>query len=564
MLTNNSEIADAMNNFFVNIGRSVEEKVPLVTRSYSHYLTEPNLYSITLNPCTNEEIRGFIDKLNPSKASGPFSVPSNILKTHKEILIAPLTAIVNKSLDEGIFPSLLKIASVCPIYKKNDKTECANYRPISLLSNLSKIFEKAMYDRIELFLNEFKIIYSKQFGFRKQYSTNHALLSIVEKIRENLDSKTFTCGVFVDLEKAFDTVNHTILIQKLNHYGIRDTASNWLSSYLTNRRQHVKLNDVISNDYNITCGVPQGSILGPLLFLIYINDMHKALINSTVFHFADDTNLLFSSKSANELHKVINNELKLLYEWLCANRLSLNVGKTEFMVFRPPRKVLDSRIILKLNGVKLYESTKIKYLGIILDSRLTWKHHTHELSKKLNRAVGMIYKIHDNCKKDVLRSLYFSLFNSHLSYGLPVWGNCDAIYSDRLLLLQKKVICAISFANFHAPSLPLFKDLQILRFGELFKTHLASLMWDYDHETLPENLNLLFSRRSDVHSINLRNTSNQRLYTSTRRNTNYGSNSFSHTGSLLLNELKDMNIYNESASKTVFLKNYKHLMFANY
>ena len=274
------------------------------------------------------------------------------------------------------------------------------------------------------------------------------------------------------MEKAFDTVNHHILISKLNQYGISGKSKDWIASYLRNRTQQVKLNGVKSNDKIITCGVPQGSILGPLLFTIYINDMHKALPNSSVFHFADDTNLLFSSTTSKKIHKVINNELKLLFDWLCANRLSLNVAKTEFIIFRPPRKKLEKRIYLTLNGVKLYESPKIKYLGIILDNRLTWKHHIHELSKKLNRAVGMIYKIRDNCTRSVLRSLYFSLFNSHLSYGIPVWGK--SIYSHKLLLIQKKIVRAISFSKYSAPTKPIFKDLNILRFDDIFKSQIAS------------------------------------------------------------------------------------------
>ena len=361
----------------------------------------------------------------------------------------------------------------------------------------------------------------------------------------------------MDLEKAFDTVNHKILIDKLNHYGISGLANKWISSYLSNRTQHVKLNNKTSNDKNITCGVPQGSILGPLLFIIYINDMHNAVNKSKIYHFADDTNLLFSADSSQKLHKEINDELKLIFDWLCANRLSLNVAKTEFIIFRPPRKKLEQRVYLKLNGVKIYESTKIKYLGIILDNRLTWKHHVHELSKKLNRAVGMIYKIRDNCSDSVLRSLYFSLFNSHLTYALSVWGNCDAIHSNKLLLLQKKIVRAISFAKFHDPSKPLFKELNILSFDDLYKCQLASLMWDYDHGNLPDNLNSLFTSRESIHSVNLRNSANHRLYTSFKWNTKYGTKSFSQVGSQLLNELKDLNFYDTMGNKKAFMKKYK-------
>ena len=190
--------------------------------------------------------------------------------------------------------------------------------------------------------------------------------------------------------------------------------------------------------------------------------MNKALKTCVVHHFADDTNLLYSNKDPNQIRKVMTSELKLLYEWLCANRLSLNVAKTEFIIFRPPKKTLEKRLVLKLNGIKIYESPKIKYLGVILDSRLTWKHHISELSKKLNRAVGLLYKIRQFCPKDVLRSLYFCLFSSHMGYGISVWGKCDHMYLQKITLLQKRIVRALSVSHFHAPSKPLLKYLGIL------------------------------------------------------------------------------------------------------
>jgi len=563
-LTDPVVMASAINDFFVNIGKSVDQKIPASIKSFSDYLGESNNFCITLNPCTDIEVKELISMLNWSKASGPFSIPSNIIKSFKDVFIPPLAAIVNKSISEGSFPDLLKFATVHPIYKKNDKTICANYRPISLLSNISKILERAMYNRIELFLNEFDIIYHNQFGFRKNHSTHHALTAIIEKIRTNLDNKTFSAAVFIDLEKAFDTVNHDILLSKLDHYGINSNANNWIRSYLTNRSQNVSLNGVTSDNKPITCGVPQGSILGPLLFLLYINDLNLALFNCSVFHFADDTNLLFSSKNPDILHKQINAELKILFDWLCANRLSLNASKTEFIIFRPPRLNLNKRVTLKLNGVTIFESTKIKYLGIILDSRLSWKHHVNELCKKLGRTLGMIYKVRHLCTPSVLRSLYFSLFNSHLSYGLSVWGQCIAEYSEKIKLIQKKIVRAISFADFDASTKPLMKELKILSLDDLYKMQIASLMWDYDHGSLPHSLKNLFTRRSTVHTINLRNTLDGRLYTANRFNTAYGKKSFSQIGSKLLNDLKDSTLYNFNDSKFVFMKKLKTSIFETY
>ena len=175
-----------------------------------------------------------------------------------------------------------------------------------------------MYNRLEHYLETNDILYNHQFGFRKGHSTEHALMSITEQIKSNFSSKTFSCGVFVDLEKAFDTVNHQILLSKLKHYGLRDKSLEWFTSYLSNRSQQVSVNGELSQSNQVTCGVPQGSILGPLLFLIYINDMHKAIKHSSVYHFADDTNLLYSHKNPKTLRNKVNQDLKLLYEWLCS------------------------------------------------------------------------------------------------------------------------------------------------------------------------------------------------------------------------------------------------------
>ena len=415
VITDSKGIANSLNSFYSNIGPSIDNKIPKVNKSFNEFLGNPINNTITFEPCNDTEIANIIKNFSPSKSSGPNSIPTNLLKEFSYLLCTPIKMIINKSLTEGTFPSLLKIANICPIFKKNDKTKCANYRPISLLSNLSKIFERIVYNRLESFLNENDIIYQHQYGFRKNYSTNHAVLSILEEIRLNLDKKIFSCGVFVDLEKAFDTVNHKILIEKLNHYGIKGIPNKWFTSYLSNRTQSVSLNGTLSENQPVHCGVPQGSILGPLLFLIYINDMNKALKKCKVYHFADDTNLLFSDPDPIQIRKIMNKELKLLFEWLCANRLSLNVAKTEFIIFRPPRMNPKDRIVLELNRTKIFESPKIKYLGLILDSRLTWKFHIAELTKKLSRSVGMLFKIRDYTPRPVLVSLYHSLFNSHLT-----------------------------------------------------------------------------------------------------------------------------------------------------
>ena len=292
--------------------------------------------------------------------------------------------------------------------------------------------------------------------------------------------------------------------------------------------------------------------------------MHTAINNCMVHHFADDTNLLFSHKNPKIIKKVVNEDLKLLFQWLCSNRLSLNVGKTEFILFRPPRVKFESRIFLTLNRNKIFASYKIKYLGLILDDRLTWKEHISELSKKLSRSVGMIFKVRDFCSKAVMRSIYFSIFNSHLSYGLPIWGNADKIHLEKIVLLQKKAIRAITFSDFNAHTFPLLKELGILSVSDSYQYQLSSLMWDLDHNMLPSSLSSHFrKRKNDHHHLTRMATANK--FSIKKSNTKrYGLNSFHVQGSLTLNKLKDLDIYNNSGTKNIFLKRLKHTFLEAY
>ena len=562
-ITESKKIAETLNTFFVNMGSTVEAKIPCVSTCFKSFLKAPNPNTIFLNPCNSDEIIEIIKKFSTGKATGPFSIPTNLLIEFPHQFSTPLVILINKSLEEGCFPNLLKSAIVCPIFKKNDKTNCANYRPISLLSNIGKIFERIMYNRIEKFLDHSNSIYDFQFGFRKKYSTNHALLSITEKIREYIDDKKFACGVFVDLENAFDTVNHAILISKLENYGIRNNSNKWIASYLENRSQKVTLDGITSKSENITCGVPQGSILGPLLFIIYINDMHNALKQCIVHHFADDTNLLYSHSDPKILKRVMNSELKILFDWLCANRLSLNVAKTEFIIFRPSAKPLSERIVLRLNQTNIYESTKIRYLGLILDSCLSWKHHINELCKKLSRAIGLLYKIKHFSTKHVLRSLYFSIFHSHLTYGLPVWGNAAKFYINKQVALQKRAIRAINSAEFNAHTEPLFKKSGILKLIDQRHVHTCSILWDLDKDQLPPSLSRYFVKSSTVHHHNTRHADTGK-YCIKKTNTTFGNKSFQVQGSLTLNNLKDDPVFCEASSKANFIKKLKNSFLENY
>ena len=290
--TDPSKIAEGFNTYFSTIAEKLQQEIHFEENNFTKYLNTPLNHNFLFKPVDSNQIIFIIDSLENSKASGPHSIPTEILKIIKFNICLPLKELINMSFATGVYPDKLKIAKVIPIFKnKGDQLLVSNYRPISLLSNINKIFEKLVYSRLYSFLNLHNCIFELQFGFRAKHSTNHALFSLTEMIREALDNSNFACGIFIDLQKAFDTVDHQILLKKLEHYGIRGLANNWFKSYLLNRQQFVSINGFNSKNQIMKYGVPQGSVLGPLLFLIYINDLHKAIKFSTVHHFADDTNL---------------------------------------------------------------------------------------------------------------------------------------------------------------------------------------------------------------------------------------------------------------------------------
>lgn len=235
-------------------------------------------------------------------------------------------------------PQKFKLAKIIPVYKNGSEVCVNNYRPIALLSVFNKILEKLMFSRLMSFINQSNLLYNKQFGFRQNHSTLHAILSTTDKVQKAIDDRNFSCGLFLDLSKAFDTVDQSILLQKLHHYGIRGIAHNWFKSYLDNRQQFVSIGNVNSDTKQVLMEVPQGSVLGPLLFLLYINDFQNSS-NVLDFHlFADDSNLFYSNKSLSDLEAKINIELQSVYNWLCANKLSLNIEKSNFVKFHPVQK----------------------------------------------------------------------------------------------------------------------------------------------------------------------------------------------------------------------------------
>ena len=392
------------------------------------------------------------------------------------------------------------MARVVPIHKKESKLDISNYRPISLLSNINKIFEKVMGLRIRNHFERSNLLYKLQFGFREKHSTNHAIVNMVQKIQEVIKGNNVAVGVFIDLKKAFDTVNHTILLNKLDSYGIRGIAKNWIKSYLTNHKQYVSIDGFESEMEYVFHGVPQGSVLGPLLFTIYINDMYTCIKNSTAFHFADDTNLLYlpqkKIRNRNIVRK-LNVDLKALDNWLKANKISLNSSKTELVVFRK-KGVSIPKMKIKLSGIRLKPISCVKYLGLYLDEHLSFDIHIKLLNAKLRRANNMIAISRHYVPLAHLKQIYYGQFHSHLQYCCQVWGQNENKLT-KTITLQKKAIRLMAFAERDEHSSPLFKKLNILKLSDIVFTNNINLVHKALNGNIPQSFEEYF------HEVELNN-----------------------------------------------------------
>ena len=291
-----SKMSNILNNFYINVASSITKTIPINPKSPLDYLSNRTSNSLYLTPVTPFEVKDIIDALDPSKSVGPNSIPIKLLKI-VGCSISPLLALLtNQSFQSGIYPDKFKSAKVVSLFKKENPELPSKYRPISLLSICSKILDKRMYKRLYSFLEVHNILYSLQFGFQKNHSIDHALVSLTESVKNTLDSKRLGCGIFIDLQRAFDTVNHKIFLSKQKHYGIRGCALEWFRPCLSDRKQYVSVNGKYSSLLTVSCGVPQGSVLGPLLFLVHINDLPTASKKLTFYLFADDTNIYYESE----------------------------------------------------------------------------------------------------------------------------------------------------------------------------------------------------------------------------------------------------------------------------
>ena len=504
-VTNRTSISESFNTYFSKIGWSTSQNVPLSSKHYRKYLTNSVTNSMFLEPIESDTVIEVTNKLKPKSSSGHDNISTKLLKLTIHNIHQPLTHIINRSFSTGIVPEDLKVAKVIPIYKSSDKSELKNYRPVSLLSAFSKILEKIMFNKVMAFLDSNNILYKHQYGFRAKHATIHPILHLLNNCAEsyNKNPKEYTISIFCDLSKAFDVINHNILLDKLNIYGLRGIVNDWFSNYLSGRTQYVEIEGSQSNSCDIECGVPQGSILGPLLYLLYVNDIANST-SSKILSFADDTSLFLSHSNITELFRKANTDMHALFEWFCANRLSLNPKKTKYILFRPLSSHCDTTgMNIHIGSSQLerigseFNEVSTKFLGLWIDEHLTWKHHIAHVNKKISRTLFAIKQVKYFLPINSLRTLYFALIHPHISYGLLAWGNANNSIVHKTEILQKRALRIINKSRYNSHSDPLFKKSQILKLKDMYEYQAALFMHDYRAKKLPFSFDNVFKQNCE-------------------------------------------------------------------
>lgn len=466
----------------MTVGEETTKNIKSNTNCESITLLKKNelncLHSCFLYYVDQDEVLEVVRKLKAKSSSDIYGMNTDLLKRVIIEIVEPMTAIINACFGEGIFPSELKLAKVVPIHKKDDKNKVSNYRPISILPAISKIFEYIIKDRIMSFINKHDMLSDAQHGYRPTRSTITAMIEMIEEVLETRDEKKVSMMVMCDLSKAFDCVSHEILLEKLWYYGIRGNTHDIIKSYLQNRNQAIWWQNNLSHTMEVTTGVPQGSILGPLLFIVYINDMPVNIKNCSVFIYADDTTILLKG-DPDELQAKKDEVLLSAEDWFDSNKLKLNTDKTQSLT-------------IGMNQVHLDE--KVTFLGLTVDNKLTWSNHVQGLCGKLCRAIYSIRTLKSISTHQAAKLAYYANFHSLASYGIIVWGMSSE--ADRVQILQKRALRTLCSLSSRVSCREYFKREKILTITSVYILSCVKFV----HANLSR-----FIKNEDLHSYKTRN-----------------------------------------------------------
>ena len=519
-ITGGDQIAQGFCDFYCSVGPKLAARIPRTGEdAYLQFMGQRVDNSLFFRPTTPYEIEELCKGLVPNKSVGWDDISPRVIKGVARELAGPLSAFLNYCIREGIYPEFFKVARVVPVYKGEDPTQFGNYRPVSVLPVLSQIFERVLQNRLVEFLSNTGVLVPGQYGFRAGHSTAMAVMDMVERIRGAWNSGNGALGVFIDLKKAFDTVDHRILLAKLEHYGVRGKAQDLLASYLKGRSQYVVYGGCESARGEIDCGVPQGSVLGPLFFLLYVNDMGNACKELELVLFADDTNIFAQDREPAALFSKVNRGLRDLGTWFRSNKLTLNLKKTEYIYFGGPRAKSAEGLGLSVGEEEVRKVDGVKFLGVWVDERLRWTEQVSKVKRKVSQLLGVLGRARSVLGGDSLRALYNSLVLPHLQYCLMVWGDfagdCNGSLGKNILSCQKRLVGMIDerTKRYHAD--PLFARHELLKIEDLYRQQLRIHAWRFWNRCLPQNQAAMLERVSQMHEHGTRLAS-RGMFVSTR------------------------------------------------
>lgn len=532
---NSQTIAEHFGSYFSNV--AVEKMMEHFKNNISTECTGcPSIeHTIFLQPTTPEEVIDIIRKLKNKPATGVDGISAKALKFSCEIIAVPLAHLINKCFEQGNFPEIFKIALVLPIFKKGDELDHENYRPISILCVISKVIERIVFNRITSFLNKHKLITKHQHGFQIGKSVETATIQLLQFVYGEMDKRNHVMGLFFDLSKAFDILNVDFIVHKLQRLGIRGLALDLIKSFITGRKLHVKIYGYTSESYDVNQGVPQGSVLGPLIFLLFVNDLPAILQEGLVVMFADDTSMLLSARDPVDLQNKTNSILQAYQKWCHNNTLILNIDKTECVYFSQRR--LPSEDLIKILPTENF-SESVKFLGTMIDSKLCWDHQIKHICKRLNYAYFALRQLKSIFNIKSLINVYYALAYSHLSYNIVSWGAASSI--NRVFILQKRLIRLLFGIAPRDSCRPYFKNNKILTIHSIYILNTIKFV--------KKNLSN-FEINSDTHSYNTRQG---HLLKTSSYNTTLYKKSPNHAGIKMYNklppEIKTINSINKFTS----------------
>lgn len=554
-ITEAKEIADMLNDFFIKEPSRLvvdNEKVILGGLPAVPSLGNPVNKGMFLFPVSEYEVLKIITSLKNKTSTGQDGTSNFLLKLVAEEIAKPLAHVINLSFQEACFPKALKISRVTPVFKKGSKENKENYRPISLVSSIGKVFEKAFYSRLSGFLAKHTVISVNQHGFQRGKSTIGAVLEATEKILEGMDQKRSVLGIFLDSSKAFDCVEHAVLLNVLSNYGIRGNANNWLRSYLQDREQYIEVECVIGNcwehvkseNLKIERGVPQGSVLGPLLYLVYANPLLQNTLKTGVSRmmFADDTTSLIAASSLSDAEITANIEAGAIVQELANQSLVVNRKKTTFIWFGASLNSFEPKLFA--GDEEIGRADETKFLGMTIDKNMTWDGHIEHLTDKLSAGLFVLRRISQIADEKTALMVYYALVHSHISYGIVLWASAGEGKREQILKLQKRAIRCITGIGRLESCRDHFRRLGILTVTSLFILEAATLVRD--------NLSSL-ETLGNSHSYNTRNR--EQFSTPAHRTKKYESSPL-YQGRRVYSHLPEA--IREASTRSIFRKRLKN------